>query len=64
MKKIIKGQKFICVKKVRLFPDGKTGFIKGVTYVSEADGCITSENKNPLHSFTKKDFKKHFVKLK
>ena len=64
MKKIIQGQKFICIKKVRLFPVGETGFIKGVTYVSEADDCITSENKNPTHSFTKKDFKKHFVKLK
>ena len=47
--KIIKGDKFECVKSVAMDQNGYVAYIKGKIYTSESDGCITDEQCNKQH---------------
>ena len=49
--KVTKGTRYKCIKDV-VMSDGKLAYIKGVTYLSESDNCITDEEGNPEHYWT------------
>ena len=49
-KKIREGDVFACIEHV-VMEDGSVSYIKGKTYVSEKDGCITDENHDENHEW-------------
>lgn len=49
--KVTKGTQYKCIKDV-VMSDGSLAYIKGVTYFSESDDCITDEDGNPEHYWT------------
>lgn len=51
-KKIRKGDMFECIEHV-VMEDGSVAYIKGKTYVSEKDGCITDGNHDEEHEWNK-----------
>ena len=61
---IKKGDWFVCVKKVHR-KNEKCFYLKGQLYKSEIDYCITDEENNKGHKWTKKKLhKKYWLKLK
>lgn len=48
--KIRKGDVFECIEHV-VMEDGSVAYIKGKTYASEIDGCITNEQHNESHQW-------------
>tara|TARA_R110000782_G_scaffold253897_1_gene342163 strand:- start:37 stop:231 length:195 start_codon:yes stop_codon:yes gene_type:complete len=62
--KILKGDKFVCIKKV-VMNTKKITYKKGFVYISEIDECITNDNLDTDHKWSsQKQLKQHFVKLK
>lgn len=53
MKKIKKGDQFLCFKTVRMNGNGKIEYIQGKIYTSEKDRCITNESRNSSHTWEK-----------
>lgn len=49
--KVTKGTQYKCIKDV-VMDDGTLAYVKGTTYFSEADDCITDEDGNPEHYWT------------
>jgi hypothetical protein len=63
--KIKKGDSFVCIKKVIMNKSKDVTYKKGFSYTSQIDGCITNENANKSHGWSKwTEAKKYFVKLK
>jgi hypothetical protein len=62
--KIKKGDKFVCIKKVKMQPSKEIKYKKGYIYFSEVSGCITNNCGNREHQWTGKYIKKHFIKIK
>lgn len=61
---IKKGQKFLCKETVVMNHTGEMVYIKGKTYPSEQDGCITNEVGYIGHSWDwDTDFDRHFELL-
>ncbi len=62
--KIKVGDVFVCIKKVHR-KNEKCFYFKGKMYQSEINNCITDEEKNKSHTWTKKKLKKkYWLKLK
>jgi hypothetical protein len=66
MSKIKKGQEFVCIKTVIMKGSEVKAYTKGYVYKSEIDNCITSNQKQSDHSWSKYDkgTKKYFLKIK
>lgn len=52
IKKVKRGDKFLCIKDV-IMNEGVLAYIKGNVYVSERDECITDEQEDVCHGWTK-----------
>lgn len=58
---IKKGQKFLCKETVVMNHTGELAYIKGKTYTSERDGCLTDEEGDFVHSWSwDTDFDRYF----
>jgi hypothetical protein len=66
MSKIKQGQKFVCIKTVIMNGDKTEAYTKGYIYNSEDDFCITNNQNETNHSWTKynKETKEYFLKIK
>lgn len=53
-KKIRKGDVFECIQHV-VMEDGSVAYIKGKTYASEEDGCITDDNHDEKHQWSSRE---------
>ena len=61
---IERGDRFICIESCYFFRDKKKPiFIEGKAYESLYDGCITDEEKNTFHSFTKPFWEKYLIRI-
>lgn len=65
-KEIKKGDRYFCIKTLKMKPTKEKRYFKGFIYNSDNDGCITNSSENKLHHWTvnTKLFKKTFIKLK
>jgi len=66
-KEIKKGDLFVCIKTVKMNELNKPiRYRKGFVYKSEEKECITNDNHETDHSWTKygKDTKKYFLRIK
>lgn len=67
---IKKGDSFVCIKTVKMIDDGCVAYKKGFIYFSEIDNGITDIQSDISHCWNngtkkiKKEFKKHFIKIK
>lgn len=52
---IRKGDVFECIEHV-IMDDGKVAYIKGKTYASEANGCITDEQHDEIHYWNTQEY--------
>lgn len=66
MGKIKEGQKFVCIKNVRMTGSGTLAYTKCYIYESDGDSCITNNQLEKNHSWDKydKETKKYFLKIK
>ena len=66
MSKIKQGQKFVCIKTVIMSVSKTEAYTKGYIYKSEIDNCITNNQYEVDHIWSKynKETKEHFLKIK
>ena len=66
MSKIKEGQEFVCIKNVRMTGTGTLAYTKCNIYKSDEDFCITNNQLETNHSWTRydKETKKYFLKIK
>lgn len=55
MKRVKKGDRFICTEDVVMNPDKEIAYYKGKEYVSEQDNCITDEEGITCHFWLEDD---------
>lgn len=57
---IKKGDKFLCIKAVKMNGDGEVAYTNGRVYTSEVDGCLTDEQGDKLHEWGGENLNRYF----
>lgn len=61
---IKKGDRFECIKTVKMGGSGEEAYTRGHIYISEQDGCVTDNQGSVGHTGSKYFWREHFRRVK